>query len=750
MSEDVGRHEDLFRYWLTQGYHYRKKNSAAMQADSVPYKQRLALEYNIIRNIPGYIDYFLMTSDLVRWAKNNNIAVGPGRGSAAGSLCCWFLRITEIDPLLYPMLFERFISPDRTDLPDIDLDFQDDRRAEVIAYAQNKYGSDHVGNILNFVRYKGKNSLDDIARVYHVPEWKIANVKGKLVERNEGHPRFADTLQDTFNTYSDIAALVEETPELQYATQLEGNYRNTSFHPAGVVIASVPLNDICATYVKQSGKDSGFGVAYDKKDSEYLGLLKIDFLSLTTLSGIAATLAAIGMDITDLYNLPLDDPKVYQSFCKGDVLGIFQFEGQATKRVLKVMQPTKFLELSDVNALSRPGGDDTAYFANRKRGTAVWTHPILVQHLGWTHGTIVYQEQILLVLRDLGNFEPAQTNSIRKAISGKLDQSVFNAYSEQFVTGAATHGMNRSDALQVWSKIVASADYSFNISHSVSYSLIAYWQMWLKVYHPEFYLGQLLKCPDDEDGKERRRRLIVEAGRKGITVHPPNLVHSKENWTLVGDNLYAGWRAIKGVGEKMAANIVAWQEDHAAELSKYLLDYDSLVEIPGIGPGRVAVIRQFCEGDDPFGVERVRRTLDRIRKELECNEFQWVPFPTHRSIDLVQPDEMVVFLGILKGKNYKDTVEQRLKYGPSGATRESILAELDSPHLTKYASLDAIDEYDEPVRIRISRKMFPDVQGLIAKAKANADIVLVKGWVSDFGGTAVQAKELYVITPEGE
>ena len=531
-------HDDLFKFWITQGWNYRRQFCVPMQQEPEKYKKRMQMEYGVISKIDGYTDYFLMTSDLVRWAKDNGIVVGPGRGSAAGSLICYLLRITEIDPIQYPMLFERFISPDRTDLPDIDLDFQDDRRTEVIAYAQNKYGNDRVANILNFVRYKSRNSLDDVARVYNIPQWKIDNIKDKAIERNEGHPRFADTLQDTFDGNPDIARLVKDNPELAYATQLEGNYRNSSFHPAGVVISSVPLNQICATYLKIAGKEHGHGVAYDKKDSEYLGLLKIDFLSLTTLSGIAATLDAIEMTITQLYNVPLDDPKVYEAFCAGDVLGIFQFEGHATKRVLKALQPKVFMDLSDANALSRPGGDDKDYLANKKRGDkGSWTHPILVEHLGWTYGTIVYQEQILMILRDLGDFAPAETNSIRKAISGKLDQSVFNAYQEQFTTGAATHGLSREDSLDVWSKIVAAADYSFNISHSVAYSLIAYWQMWLKVYHPEFYLGQLMKCPTDKIGEDRRRKLIVEAMQHGIEVEPPNLKESlATEWILIKDD----------------------------------------------------------------------------------------------------------------------------------------------------------------------------------------------------------------------
>lgn len=739
-------HDELFRFWLAQGYKYRRLSNADMQANPQAYKERMRMEYNVIRSIPGYIDYFLMCSDLVRWAKDQGILVGAGRGSAAGSLCCYLLRITETDPLLYPMLFERFIDPQRTDLPDIDIDFEDERRGEVIAYAQQKYGYDKVANIINFVRYKGKNSLDDVARVYHIPQWKIDNVKAKLVERAEGHAKFADTLQDTYDSYDDIAALVKETPELQYATQLEGNYRNSSVHPAGVVISSVPLDSICATYEKQSGTERGSGVAYDKRDSEYLGLLKVDFLSLTTLSGIRASLDAIGMSIAEYYQLPLDDPAVYEAFRMGDVLGIFQFEGHATKRVLKAVSPTKFMDLVDVNALSRPGGDDKAYIEAKNSGKIPDVHPAAGQHLSWTYGTIVYQEQILLILRDYGNFPVKDVNAVRKIISAKADTTVLNEYFERFAEGAAAHGDTRENASKIWQTILSATGYAFNISHAVCYSDTAYRQMWLKVYHPEFYLGQLMKCPDDEIGKDRRRRLIVEAMQRGIEVLPPNLQESQQGWSLKDKTLYAGFTSIKGIGVKMADNIVNWRNSQPKHRT---LDWDDLLAIPGIGPGRITTIRDFCEDDDPFGVRAVSRVLNRVRNKFALGEFAGISAPTHLSADLTTPDELVVFLGILKGKTYKDTLEQRLKYGPSGATPEEILATLDDPHLLKYAALTCEDEYDEPVRVRISRKMFPRYKDLIGSAKVGRDIVLVKGYVSDYGGIAIQTKELYIINPEG-
>jgi DNA polymerase III subunit alpha len=758
-KKTMPNHEELFRFWLAEGYRYRRLTNVEMQRDPQTYKDRMKQEYEIIRKIPGYIDYFLMCSDLVRWAKDRGILVGPGRGSAAGALVCYLLRITELDALQYPMLFERFISPDRPDLPDIDIDFEDERRGEVIQYAQEKYGYDRVANILNFVRYRGRNSLDDIARVYHVPEWKIEAIKDKLVERAHGHARFADTLQDTLDGNPELAEFLEQSPEIQFATRLEGNYRNSSIHPAGIVISGVPLQRICATYEKQSGKDRGSGIAYDKKDAEYLGLLKVDFLSLTTLTGIRATLDALGMSIDQFYQIPLNDPNVYERFRAGDVLGIFQFEGGTTRRVLKQVAPTKFMDLVDVNALSRPGGDDKAYVRNKNKmyqngkftGEYAMAdqHPILRQHLEWTHGVIVYQEQIMLIISDLGNFPPSDVNAVRKIISDKQDATVLNEYFEKFAEGAATHGLSRQDAVATWQHMINATGYAFNISHAACYSDTAYRQMWLKVYHPEFYLGQVLKCPTDAPGLDRRRRLIVEAQRHGVKVEPPNLEVSQQNWVLVDGTMYAGFSEVKGIGPSIANAIVEWRDNNRQYLTTWGYDsWESLQEVPGIGPGRIKTIRDFVYHDDPFGVLKTQRTLDSIRDCFAAGEFPGVPEPTHNSQQLTEIDELVVFMGILKGKRYKDYVEQKLKYGPEGLTRESILEDLDSPHLLKYVALECEDEYDEPVRVRISRKAFPRYQDLVRKGKVDRDIVVAKGYVSDYGGLSIQVKDMVMIDPE--
>ncbi|AYN58034.1 DNA polymerase [Mycobacterium phage Fowlmouth] len=279
--------EVLLQEAITLGYNYRLQFNKYMQEHKSEYKKRIKHEYEVICATEGFADYFLMVADIITWAKSQGIAVGPGRGSSAGSLVCYLLAITEIDSMQFPMLFERFLDPTRTDPPDIDIDFEDDRRDEVFEYAAQKYGAECVANIGTFTRYRGKNSLDDIARVYRIPMWKIDAVKAKLIERAEGHPRFFNTLEDTFNSFEDIRELVNETPELNYAAKLEGNIRGFGVHAAGMVISSVPLDNVSATYQREIGGRLGSAIAFDKKDAAYLGLLKIDALSLQTMGMIS-------------------------------------------------------------------------------------------------------------------------------------------------------------------------------------------------------------------------------------------------------------------------------------------------------------------------------------------------------------------------------------------------------------------------------------------------------------------------------
>jgi Zierdtviridae DNA polymerase len=753
--------EKLFRFWIEQGWKYRRRYNERMTlAVTAPeYKKRLKYEYETICAREGFVDYFLIVSDLVRHAKDTGIVVGPGRGSAAASLVCYLLRITEIDPLCYPMLFERFLDPTRSDPPDIDIDFDDERRDEVFEYAATKYGVEKVANIGTFTRYQGRSSLDDIARVYHIPAWKINTYKSMLIDRSAGHPRFSKTLEDTRLMFPEIQQLVDETPELLLAENLEGNIKTFGVHAAAIVISDNALDELSATYEREIGDRVGRTIAYDKYDAAEIGLLKIDILSLSTLGMIAKALELAGLSLEHLYRLPLDDKETMEAFGRGDVLGVFQFEGNTTRRILKAVAPTEFMHLSDVNALSRPGADDKQYVSNKR--VESWPdsiHSIIDDHLNWTYGVIVYEEQILMILRDLGGFEPAQLNGIRKVIHYKLGSTEFNKFYQQFVNGCARYGLSETDAASVWDGMVSASGYAFNIAHSVAYATIGYWAQWLKIHYPaEFYAAQLIKCPDDKDGKIRKGKLIQEAERHNIIVSPPRLLESGHNWTLSRSSgnekptILAGFEAIPGIGPATAAAIIDWRltESSAYGVDDFFPEWDDLSEIRNIGPKTIATLKDFCEGLDPFGVNEVKRVLNSVRDVYETGQLAGVPVPTHVSIDLPIDGSVVCFMGIARKRKYYDAVEQAKKKATGELSTEDALEQIDDPHLLKYVALDLEDEYGQLIKVWVNRWNYPQLGGKVENIKLNRDVVVVQGKSSDFGGISIRAKQMEVIDPYG-
>jgi DNA polymerase-3 subunit alpha len=719
---------------ITEGWKYRIKTNEYMQEHISEYKERMHHEFETICAREGFADYFLIVADLVTWAKGQGIAVGPGRGSAAGSLVCYLLRITEIDSMQFPMLFERFLDPTRTDPPDIDIDFEDERRDEVFTYAATKYGSDRVANIATFTRYLGRKSLDDVARVYHVPAWKVSAIKDKLLDRPEGHPRFSYSLEDTRDTFNEVAEIIKETPELGYSILLEGDIREFSVHAAGMVVSSVPMHEICATYEREINGLVRQAIPYDKRDAAYLNLLKIDMLSLITMGKIAKVCKLAGLKLEDLYRIPLDDKDTLAAFRTGDVMGIFQFEGITTRRILKAVGPTKFMHLADVNALSRPGADDKTYITNKNTGLEPeYIHHIMAQHLSWTYGVVVYEEQILMILRDLGGFEPKELNRMRKIIHDKLGGTQFNEYRDRFIKGAAAHSLSEKQARTIWDGMVSASGYAFNIAHSVSYAHIGYWQQWLKIHYPaEFYTAELSKVSDDV----RRGKFIKEAKRHEIEVLPPDILHSQREWSLVraGGNktIIAGFDCIEGIGPKTADNIIAWRN----EIYSNQLDWEDLVEVKGIGDKTIKKIVAFVESDDPFGILADERKLQAARRASPIT-------PTHISIDIPKDRELVCYIGIARRKKYYDAVESLQK--KKDITREEALEEIENPHQLQYAAIDLEDEFGETVKVWVWRKTFPKFAYEINQLKVNSDVVVVKGYSSDFSGISIGANEIYVL-----
>lgn len=465
-AESAKKFENIKEYIydrLREGWEFRKIDNRRNVGE---YRERLAYEMGQIES-KGFLDYFGMLSDAVTWAKSNKIPVGPARGSAAASLACYLLRITEIDPIQFPtMLFARFIDPNRLDLPDVDLDFADDRRHEVREYLVSVYGEDRVGNIGNFMRYRGKNSIDDIARVYRIPKWAAETVKGLIVERSGGDARQSESLEDTFAMFPKAREMVEQFPELKLATKLEGNYRGIGIHAAGIVLSNEPISETCAMYTR----DGKTVIAYDKKDSEYVGMLKADFLGLSTMGVIGRAIDMIGMDLEDLYRIPITESDTLRAFRENNLIGIFQFEGRATAIINRDVEPENFGHLADINALSRPGplfSGMTAKYVAVKHGREdpERLHPVVDALTGWTYGQIVYQEQVLSIVKDLAGFPIERVGDIRRIISQKLGQMAMANALEEFIEGCKkTHNIQPELAKKIWNFIATSSTYSFCVT----------------------------------------------------------------------------------------------------------------------------------------------------------------------------------------------------------------------------------------------------------------------------------------------
>jgi DNA polymerase-3 subunit alpha len=699
-------------------------------------------------------DFFLATSDMVRWAKDNGIPVGPGRGSVAASVVAWLLRITEVDPRKYPhLLFERFIDINRADPPDIDLDISDDRRHEVFEYMAGKYGADCVGTVGNFVYYRGKNSLADVARVYNVPISAKEIVSNLMVDRTTGDARYDATLEDTVAMFPAAKSVFDNFPDLWQACKLEGNVRGMSVHAAGMIVANSPLTDICAVYEKDGRKI----LSIDKRDCEYTGALKMDMLGLTTMGIIARCLEMIDLTLEDLYAIPDDDRDALEIFKRCDVNGIFQFEGRATQLVTRDVSPDNFDEVVDINALSRPGplfSGTTAEYCDVKFGRrkAERFHPIIDEITEHTRGQIIFQEQILRIVREIGGFDWTHAGEIRRIISKKIGVAAFNVSQEKFVEGAAQlHGMKPETAKRVWNRLVTSGVYAFVYAHSVSYSILALWTAWLKAHYPlEFYAATLAKTED----KEAAFRIMKDAQAHGIAIRAPQLGVSRASWIPhpKDDALVAGWRQIPGIGAKTSENI------EQADGIKYWNDFN---KIKGIGPVTVQKMQTFTTMHDPFGLEVTQKRLERVAVWLSTQRF--VPEPTHdgeqvAAVYVREPknDEearrmygkgpRVIYAGIVRSINMQDAVENRR--ARTGESEEDIMKTLKRPDLLAFCSMRCYDTSREEVYLRVNRFKFPELRRQVESIAVNHDVVIVVGnRVAGFGAPVVVNK-LYVIDPD--
>ncbi|HXW57760.1 MAG TPA: DNA polymerase III subunit alpha [Candidatus Cybelea sp.] len=523
------------------------------------YETRLSAEIEMIKKM-RFAGYFLIVWDFIHYARAQGVPVGPGRGSAAGSLVSYSLRITDVDPLEYDLLFERFLNPERISMPDIDIDFCMRRRGEVIDYVRQKYGDKNVAQIITFGTMAAKAVLKDAGRALDMPYGEVDKI-AKLVP-NQLNIELKEALQQSPQLEA-LRQSDERVKELvEVGLRLEGLARHASTHAAGVVISPQPLTEIVPLY--KSNKDE-ITTQYDMNALERIGLLKMDFLGLTTLTVLTDAVRMIqtnrGIDL-DLSTLPLDDAPTYALFSRGDTTGIFQFESHGMRDILKRYQPTRLEDLTALNALYRPGpiqGGMIDDFIARKHGKKKVRYdlPELAEILAETWGVILYQEQVMQIANRLAGFSLGDADILRRAM-GKKKPEEMAAQREKFLTGCQARKVPKEKAERIFDLMAEFAGYGFNKSHSCAYALLAYQTAWLKTHYPVEFMAAMLSS--ETGNTDKVVKYIHEARGMGITVLPPNVNSSDVDFTPVREQIRFGLRAIKNVGENTVKGILQARE----------------------------------------------------------------------------------------------------------------------------------------------------------------------------------------------
>lgn len=562
------------REWCEKGL--EKRFSGASSEELVKVRERLDYELSIINKM-GWPSYFLIVADFINWAKNNKIVVGPGRGSAAGSIVCYLTGITDLDPLKYDLLFERFLNPDRISMPDIDMDFADIRRGEVLNYVGEKYGHDHVSQIITFGTMAARAAVRDVGRVLDEPYDYCDKISKSI-------PMFTK-LDEALATVPEIKEMYANEPAarkiLDYAKRLEGVARHASTHACGVLITKEALTEYVPVQYASSS-DRSIISQYSLHPVEDLGLLKMDFLGLKNLTIIESALRIIkntrGLEL-NINDIPLNDEKTYKIFQAGETTGVFQFESSGMKRYLRELKPTEFEDIIAMVALYRPGPMEWIpdYIAGKHATKkVVYLHPKLAPILEKTYGVAIYQEQVMQIARDLAGFSMGQADVLRKAM-GKKIASLLAEQKEKFIDGCVKNGVYKELGEKVFSFIEPFAGYGFNRSHAACYALIGYQTAYLKAHWPVEFMAALLTS--DQGDTDRVAIEIEECRNMGIKIMAPDINESFEAFTVVTsgtkdnrtvsqsekiDTIRFGLKAIKNVGEHIVDEIIRERKANGA------------------------------------------------------------------------------------------------------------------------------------------------------------------------------------------
>lgn len=611
-------------------------------------EKRLRFELDVIKEM-GFPSYFLIVQDFVNWAKDHKIVVGPGRGSAAGSIVSYLTGITEIDPLKYNLLFERFLNPDRISMPDIDMDFADTRRDEVLEYVAERYGQDHVAQIITFGTMAAKAAVRDCGRALALP-YSYCDKISKMI------PMFTK-LGDAMEKTKELKDIYENDPDakklLDYSLKLEGVARHNSTHACGVVISKEPINNYTPTQHPPQD-DTAITTQYAAGDIEKLGLLKMDFLGLKNLTIIERALKIISkihnieVDIADV---PLEDPKTLELFQKGMTTGVFQFESSGMKKYLKRLAPTDFEDIIAMVALYRPGPLNSGMvdeFIDRKHGRKkiVYKHPVMKDALENTYGVIVYQEQVMRLSKDMASFTGGQADTLRKAMGKKIAE-LMAKMKDEFVKGCVKNGLDKKLAEQTFADMEAFAEYGFNRSHAVCYAFIGYQTAYLKAHYPAEFMAALLTS--DRENIDRVAIEVEECRSIGIEVLPPDVNESFVDFGVIPqedgtEKIRFGLSAIKNVGEQLIEIIVEERkengkfkdiEDFVLRVKSNALNKKSMESLAKAGAFDSLTERNNILGN----LEKILLFAKEEQKAADCGQFSlFASASTDASINTLKLD----------------------------------------------------------------------------------------------------------------
>jgi len=574
-------------------------------------QERLKFELKTIKEM-GFADYFLIVSDFIGFAKRNGISVGPGRGSAAGSLVSYCLEITDLDPIRYDLLFERFLNPGRKELPDIDIDFAVDGRERVINYVAEKYGRDRVAQIITFGTMAARAAVRDAGRVLEVPYGAVDKV-AKLIPEGPGQ-----TLEECLKPGAELRQAYDADPVareiVDLARPLEGLTRQDSIHAAGVVIGAEPLMNVIP--LQQKGPDQEIVTQFSMNDVVAVGLLKVDFLGLRNLDVIDKACALIG-DL-DIGAIPLDDRKTYEMLARGEANGVFQFESSGMREALRSVKPTGFEDVIALVALYRPG--PMAYipvYARRKNGQEPvhYADERLKPILKDTWGIAIYQEQSMEIAKQMAGFSPAEADDLRKAI-GKKIHSLMASLKGKFLEGCATNGVSPAVANQLWQDMEQAQDYAFNKSHAACYALIAYRTAWLRANHPREYMAALISSVMNT--KDKVPYYVNACAELEIEVLPPDVNTSQIDFAVVEGKIRFGLNAVKNVGESACRSIVRARDEGGPFAS--IWDFTERVDPQTVNKRALESLVK-CGGLDSTGATR-RGMLDCLEQALAWGQKQ--------------------------------------------------------------------------------------------------------------------------------